>query len=172
MPDEDDKPRRAPDRDVRRLKTPPAGVQTALRQSPAWLEPLPALHEQESWEETTDVGRPLLDQIAARTKRSSVGVDDIRGRIGNVEIGLRKLEAGHEELARHVQSTRVAVAHSDGKLDTLLEVAQAERAERIKHTELEHVARMAKIARLPGLVKALGVALAAVITAYLGSLLR
>jgi hypothetical protein len=150
-------------RDIRHVKTPPAGVAAQLA----------APVKDDDWgEPATHPGEPLLEVIARRTKHASSAVSSVDHR-------LSKLEVGQDEHGKVITSVRIAVAGLDGKVDTLLEATLADRAERearrqaaLDHEKLEHEARLKKIDRLPLIIKAAGVAIAAIVGAVLGGYLR
>jgi hypothetical protein len=89
-----------------------------------------------------------------------------------MRLRLDKLEAGHERITADLSEVRVLVAKSDGKLETLLQLSEARRADELERERLLHEARMEAIKLRPTMVKAIGTAIAAVIAASIYGILR
>jgi hypothetical protein len=95
-------------------------------------------------------------------------------RMSEEEMRLRldKLEAGHERITSDLSEVRVVLARNDGKLDTLLQLSEARRADEIAREKLLQEVRLATINTRPTMIKAIGAAVAAVLGAALYGILR
>lgn len=103
------------------------------------------------WEDPTDPNGTTIDKIDHRTKRMSVGTDDIRGRLivlenvaqthtselaavsGKVSI----IETDMQVVKSTVHTVELEVARGNGSLDTLVASAAAADVERLRRDEIE-----------------------------------
>jgi uncharacterized protein (UPF0335 family) len=91
---------------------------------------------------------------------------------GDLIERLTRLEDGHLKISQDISEVRVLVAKSDGKLETLLSLSEARRADEQEREKLLHEARMEIIKSRPIMIKAIGTAVAAVIAAAVYGILH
>lgn len=99
-------------------------------------------------------------------------VQDDRLTEGEMRARLDKLEAGHERITSDLSEVRVTLGKTEGKIDTLLQLSEARRADDLERAKLLNEVRVAAINQRPTLIKAIGAAVAAVLGAALYGILR